>query len=30
MPPADAFWEILNDLIEGRAPDLPYDLTYFD
>ena len=29
-PPADAFWEILNDLIEGRAPDLPYDLTYFD
>ncbi|NNL63252.1 MAG: NADP oxidoreductase [Woeseiaceae bacterium] len=29
-PPADAFWHILNDLIEGRAPDLPYDLTYFD
>ena len=29
-PPADAFWQILNDIVEGRAPDLPYDLTYFD
>ncbi|MDJ0712365.1 MAG: 2Fe-2S iron-sulfur cluster-binding protein [Woeseiaceae bacterium] len=29
-PPADAFWQILNDIVEGRAPDLPYDLLYFD
>ena len=29
-PPADAFWQILNDLVDGRAPDLPYNLTYFD
>ena len=29
-PPADAFWQILNDIVEGRAPDLPYDLTYYD
>ena len=29
-PPADAFWQILNDIVDGREPDLPYDLTYFD
>ena len=29
-PPADAFWQILNDIVEGRSPDLPYDLTYYD
>jgi [NiFe] hydrogenase diaphorase moiety small subunit len=29
-PPADAFWQVLNDIIGGRAPHLPYDLTYFD
>jgi len=29
-PPADAFWQILNDIIAGRQPDLPYDLMHFD
>ena len=29
-PPADAFWHILNDIIAGRQPDLPYDLMHFD
>ena len=29
-PPADAFWQVLNDIIAGRSPDLPYDLTYYD
>ena len=29
-PPADAFWQILTDIIEGRSPDLPYDLLSFD
>ncbi len=29
-PPADAFWQILTDIVEGRQPDLPYDLMQFD
>jgi [NiFe] hydrogenase diaphorase moiety small subunit len=29
-PPADAFWQILTDIIDGRQPDLPYDLMHFD
>jgi [NiFe] hydrogenase diaphorase moiety small subunit len=29
-PPADAFWHILNNLVDGRVPDLPYDLIHFD
>ena len=29
-PPADAFWHILNDIVDGRQPDLPYDLLQFD
>jgi NAD-reducing hydrogenase small subunit len=29
-PPADAFWELLTALIEGRTPVLPYDLRHFD
>jgi len=29
-PPADAFWQVLNDIIEGRQPDLPYDLLHYD
>jgi [NiFe] hydrogenase diaphorase moiety small subunit len=29
-PPADAFWHILNDIVDGRQPDLPYDLLHFD
>ncbi len=29
-PPADAFWQILTDIIDGRQPDLPYDLLSFD
>ncbi len=29
-PPADAFWKIINDLLEGKAPELPYDLLHFD
>ena len=29
-PPADAFWQVLNDIIAGRQPNLPYDLMYFD
>ncbi len=29
-PPADAFWHILNNIVDGRQPDLPYDLLQFD
>jgi len=29
-PPADAFWQILNDIVAGRQPNLPYDLMHFD
>jgi [NiFe] hydrogenase diaphorase moiety small subunit len=29
-PPADAFWQILTDIVEGRSPSIPYDLVYFD
>ena len=29
-PPADAFWQILSDIIAGRQPDLPYDLMHYD
>jgi [NiFe] hydrogenase diaphorase moiety small subunit len=29
-PPADAFWQILTDMLAGRSPDLPYDLMHFD
>ena len=29
-PPADAFWQILTDILDGRQPDLPYDLLRFD
>lgn len=29
-PPADAFWQILTDILAGRSPDLPYDLMHFD
>ena len=29
-PPADAFWEILTALIEGREPQLDYTLRHFD
>jgi len=29
-PPADAFWHMLNDILAGRQPDLPYDLMHFD
>jgi [NiFe] hydrogenase diaphorase moiety small subunit len=29
-PPADAFWQVLTDIVEGREPQLPYDLIYFD
>jgi [NiFe] hydrogenase diaphorase moiety small subunit len=29
-PPADAFWKIINDLLEGKEPELPYDLLHFD
>ena len=29
-PPADAFWHVLTDILDGRQPDLPYDLLHFD
>ncbi len=29
-PPAEAFWLILTDILDGRQPDLPYDLLRFD
>jgi NAD-reducing hydrogenase small subunit len=29
-PPADAFAEVLNDLIEGREPRLPRSLLHYD
>jgi len=29
-PPADVFWQFLNDIIAGRPADLPYDLLNFD
>ncbi|WP_415228890.1 2Fe-2S iron-sulfur cluster-binding protein [Psychromonas sp.] len=29
-PPADAFWKILNDLLDGKEPELPYNLLHFD
>ncbi len=29
-PPADAFWQILNDIVAGRQPHLPYDIMHFD
>lgn len=29
-PPADAFWKILSDLLDGKEPELPYDLLHFD
>lgn len=29
-PPADAFWELLTALLEGREPELPYELRRFD
>ncbi len=29
-PPADAFWHVLTEVLEGRQPDLPYDLLHFD
>ncbi|MGB5444128.1 MAG: 2Fe-2S iron-sulfur cluster-binding protein [Psychromonas sp.] len=29
-PSADAFWKILNDLLSGKEPELPYDLLHFD
>ncbi|HXH65263.1 MAG TPA: NADP oxidoreductase [Mariprofundaceae bacterium] len=29
-PPADAFAEVLNDLIEGREPKLPRSLLHYD
>ena len=29
-PPADAFWHILNSVVTGTQPDLPYDLMHFD
>lgn len=29
-PPADAFWEILTDLLAGKKPQLSYDLMHFD
>jgi coenzyme F420-reducing hydrogenase gamma subunit/ferredoxin len=29
-PPADAFFKIINDLLEGKEPELPYDLLHFD
>jgi len=29
-PPADAFWKILSDLLNGKEPELPYDLLHFD
>ena len=29
-PPADAFWHVLTDILDGRQPDLPYDLLRFD
>lgn len=29
-PPADAFWHIIESILEERQPDLPYDLMHFD
>lgn len=29
-PPADAFWELLTALLEGREPELSYELRRFD
>ena len=29
-PSADVFWAFLSALLEGREPDLPYELLHFD
>jgi NAD-reducing hydrogenase small subunit len=29
-PPAEAFWELLTALLEGRQPELAYELRRFD
>ena len=29
-PSPEAFWRVLNSVIEARQPDLPYDIMHFD
>ena len=29
-PPADAFWHLLTDILDGRQPNLPHELLHFD
>ncbi|MGZ8556283.1 MAG: NADH-quinone oxidoreductase subunit B family protein, partial [Sulfuricurvum sp.] len=29
-PSADVFWKFLTDLLEGREPELDYELVHYD